>query len=133
MYELEIQTSERTQSLDITSQLEQKIQEIGFKEGAILLFSPHTTAAVTINENADPDVQKDILQALDRLVPRHGAYRHTEGNSDAHIKTSLIGSSLIVPVQAGKLKLGTWQGVLVLEFDGPRIRRLWIRPLDLTL
>lgn len=129
MYELEIKTTERTQSLDITNQLEQKIQEIGLKEGAVLLFSPHTTAAVTINENADPDVQKDILLALDRLVPRHGAYRHAEGNSDAHIKTSLIGSSLIVPVQAGRLKLGTWQGVLFLEFDGPRTRRLWIRPL----
>ena len=133
MYELEIKTSERTQSLDITNHLEKKIQEIGLKEGAVLLYFPHTTAAITINENADPDVQRDLLHALDRLVPRNGTYRHTEGNADAHIKTSLIGSSLIVPVQAGRLKLGTWQGVLVLEFDGPRTRRLWVRPLDSAL
>lgn len=129
MFELAIETVARVQSLDITPRIEQKIQEIGLKEGAVLIFSPHSTAAVTINENADPNVQNDLLEALGRLVPRHGAYTHTEGNADAHIKASLIGPSVLVPVEAGRIKLGSWQGVLFLEFDGPRTRKLWVRPM----
>jgi secondary thiamine-phosphate synthase enzyme len=129
MFELAIKTEARVQSLDITPRIEQKIQEIGLKEGAVLIFSPHSTAAVTINENADPNVQKDLLEALERLVPRTPSYSHAEGNADAHIKTSLIGPSVLVPVEAGRLKLGPWQGVLFLEFDGPRARKLWVRPM----
>ena len=129
MFELVIETAARVQSLDITPRIEQKIQEIGLKEGAVLIFSPHTTAAVTINENADPNVQKDLLEALGRLVPWASSYSHAEGNADAHIKTSLIGPSVLVPVEAGRLKLGSWQGVLFLEFDGPRARKLWVRPM----
>ena len=129
MFELVIETAARVQSLDITPRIEQKIQEIGLKEGAVLIFSPHTTAAVTINENADPNVQKDLLEALGRLVPWASSYSHAEGNADAHIKTSLIGPSVLVPVEAGRLKLGPWQGVLFLEFDGPRARKLWVRPM----
>jgi secondary thiamine-phosphate synthase enzyme len=129
MFELAIKTEARVQSLDITPRIEQKIQEIGLKEGAVLIFSPHSTAAVTINENADPNVQKDLLEALERLVPRTPSYSHAEGNADAHIKASLIGPSVLVPVEAGRLKLGPWQGVLFLEFDGPRARKLWVRPM----
>jgi secondary thiamine-phosphate synthase enzyme len=129
MFELAIKTEARVQSLDITPRIEQKIQEIGLKEGAVLIFSPHSTAAVTINENADPNVQKDLLEALEKLVPWTSSYSHAEGNADAHIKTSLIGPSVLVPVEAGRLKLGRWQGVLFLEFDGPRARKLWVRPM----
>ncbi|MDY7017268.1 MAG: secondary thiamine-phosphate synthase enzyme YjbQ [Nitrospirota bacterium] len=129
MFELAIKTEARVQSLDITPRIEQKIQEIGLKEGAVLIFSPHSTAAVTINENADPNVQKDLLEALERLVPWAPSYSHAEGNAEAHIKTSLIGPSVLVPVEAGSLKLGPWQGVLFLEFDGPRARKLWVRPM----
>jgi secondary thiamine-phosphate synthase enzyme len=90
---------------------------------------PHTTAAVTINEGADPAVVRDLLDGLARLVPRNAGYRHSEGNSDAHIKTSLLGSSVTVPVTDGRLRLGTWQSIYLAEFDGPRTRRVWITPL----
>jgi secondary thiamine-phosphate synthase enzyme len=98
----------------------------GIREGLCLLFVPHTTAAITINENADPDVVRDLLVTLERLVPRHGDYRHGEGNSDAHLKASLMGFSCQIPVSGGRLALGTWQGIYFCEFDGPRRRQLCI-------
>jgi secondary thiamine-phosphate synthase enzyme len=97
--------------------------------GMVSIFVPHTTAGVTINEGADPSVARDLVDGLARLVPRDAGYRHGEGNSDAHIKTSLIGSHVAVPVENGRLRLGTWQSIYLAEFDGPRTRKVWIAPL----
>jgi secondary thiamine-phosphate synthase enzyme len=97
--------------------------------GVVSVFVPHTTAGVTINEGADPSVARDIVEGLARLVPRDAGYRHAEGNSDAHIKTSLIGNQVTVPVERGRLRLGTWQSIYLAEFDGPRTRTVWIVPL----
>ena len=98
--------------------------------GLISVFVPHTTAGVTINEGADPSVIRDIAESLRRLVPRDAGYRHGEGNSDAHIKASLMGSSVLVPVEQGHLRLGTWQSIYLAEFDGPRNRRVWLIPVS---
>jgi secondary thiamine-phosphate synthase enzyme len=108
--------------LDITRQVAQAARESGIENGICTVFVPHTTAAVTINENADPDVTRDILDKLDRLFPRSDGYRHFEGNSDAHIKSSLLGFSETILVENGSLVLGTWQGIYFCEFDGPRTR-----------
>jgi secondary thiamine-phosphate synthase enzyme len=97
--------------------------------GLIAVFIPHTTAGVTINEGADPSVARDIVEHLRRLAPRDAGYRHSEGNSDAHIKASLMGSSVLVPVDRGRLRLGTWQSIYLAEFDGPRDRRVWLVPV----
>jgi len=122
-----VNTGNRTEMLDITVEVERVVQESNLKEGLCIIFVPHTTAAVTINENADPDVLADMLQALGKLVPFNDNYRHLEGNSAAHIKSSLIGSSISVFIENGKLKLGTWQGIIFCEFDGPRTRNVWIK------
>jgi len=122
--ELSVRTSKRNEFIDITRQVEQAVQ--GVREGVVTVFVPHTTAAVTINENADPSVVSDILGKLAQLVPEQDNYSHAEGNSDAHIKSSLLGSSLNVIVKDGKLMLGTWQGIYLCEFDGPRTRRVII-------
>ncbi|PIO04037.1 hypothetical protein COT48_02470 [Candidatus Woesearchaeota archaeon CG08_land_8_20_14_0_20_47_9] len=122
--ELSVRTSKRNEFIDITRQVEQAVQ--GVREGVVTVFVPHTTAAVTINENADPSVVSDILGKLAQLVPEQDNYSHAEGNSDAHIKSSLLGSSLTVIVKDGKLMLGTWQGIYLCEFDGPRTRRVII-------
>jgi secondary thiamine-phosphate synthase enzyme len=122
--ELGIATHQRSELLDITAIIEAELVESGIQEGLCLLFVPHTTAAITINENADPDVLRDLLVTLERLVPRHGDYRHGEGNSDAHLKASLMGFSCQIPVSGGRLAFGTWQGIYFCEFDGPRQRRL---------
>lgn len=98
----------------------------GVKNGVCLLFVPHTTAGITLNENTDPDVVTDLLRLLDRMAPRQGNYRHAEGNSDAHLKASLLGFSCSVPIIEGRLALGTWQGIYLCEFDGPRLRRIKI-------
>ena len=108
--------------LDITRQVAQAVRESGIKDGICTIFVPHTTAAVTINENADPDVTRDILDKLERLFPRSDGYRHSEGNSSSHIKASLLGFSETVLVENGSLVLGTWQGIYFCEFDGPRTR-----------
>lgn len=112
---------------DITAQVEKAVRDSGVREGLACVYVPHTTAAVTINEVADPDVRQDILAKLDDLVPWYGRYRHTEGNAAAHIKATLVGSSVTLPVQDGRLMLGTWQGIYLCEFDGPRQRRVLIR------
>ncbi|MCD4827819.1 MAG: secondary thiamine-phosphate synthase enzyme YjbQ [Candidatus Cloacimonetes bacterium] len=121
---ISVSTRQRCQMLDVTREAEAFVRDCGIRDGRLTLFVPHTTAAVTINENADPDVVTDMLSGLAKLAPRDAGYRHAEGNSDAHIKSSLVGCSQNVLVQDGRLLLGTWQGIWFCEFDGPRTRKL---------
>jgi len=128
VYEISLKTTGRTQFVDITRQVESVILQSGIKNGICVSYVPHTTAAVTINENADPTVKKDIKTMLDKLIPwREPFYEHAEGNSAAHIKSSLIGCSETVIVQDGRLLLGTWQGIFFCEFDGPRTRKVYVK------
>ncbi len=120
----EIQTHRREQMVEITLEIADVVAGSGIAEGRVLVFCPHTTAAVTLNEAADPDVRTDILAGLSRLVPEDGGWRHVEGNSDAHVKASLMGASIDIPVFGGQLALGAWQGAYLCEFDGPRRRTL---------
>ena len=122
MKRIRINTNSRSQMLDITHHVAQAVNESSIKNGICTVFIPHTTAAVTINENADPDVTRDILDKLDRTFPRQDGYRHYEGNSASHIKASLFGFSETILVENGELVLGTWQGIYFCEFDGPRTR-----------
>ncbi len=125
---LSVNTTEREQMLDVTAQVQAEVRAAGFEDGVLTVFVPHTTAGVTINEDADPSVVRDIMETLARLVPRDAPhYKHMEGNSDAHIKSSLVGHSVQVLVQDGKLMLGTWQGIYFCEFDGPRRRQIWLK------
>jgi secondary thiamine-phosphate synthase enzyme len=121
-----VNTQRHTEFVPVTCHVQTAVTEMGIRDGVVTVFVPHTTAGVTINENADPDVAADMASALDRMVPWNGPYRHGEGNSAAHVKASLMGSSVRVPVQNGRLHLGTWQGIYVCEFDGPRTRECWI-------
>ncbi len=130
MITLEVESRQRTELIEVTAEVRRAVRASGIPEGMALLFVPHTTAAVTINENADPDVVRDMVMGLDRLVPFDGGYRHAEGNSAAHIKSTLVGCSLQVPVTGGDLSLGTWQGVYFCEFDGPRRRTLQVKVLS---
>ena len=123
---LTVKTHARMELIDITGQVQKAITDQGIASGLCMVYVPHTTAAVTINESADPDVAKDIIMALNRLVPTDLPFRHAEGNSDAHVKSSLIGASELVAVKSGRLVLGTWQGLFFCEFDGPRTRRCHI-------
>lgn len=125
---IELESKKRNEFIDITSKVEEKVK--GVKEGKCIVFCPHTTAALTINEVIDPDVKRDISDFLSKLVPEHGNYKHIEGNSDAHIKSSLIGCSEEILVKNGKLRLGTWQGIMFCEFDGPRRREVWVKVED---
>lgn len=122
-----VKTRERTEFIDVTSQVQEIIDTSGVKNGICNVYVPHTTAAVTINEGADPSVVRDIQNLLNKLVPHRGNYLHMEGNSDAHIKTSLIGSSETVIIEKGKLQLGTWQSIFFCEFDGSRHRRITVK------
>lgn len=124
---LSVKTRSQTEMIDVTPLVQQKVADSGVDDGLCVVFVPHTTAAVTINESADPAVRKDILMVLNKIVPWKEAYRHLEGNSPAHLKTSIIGSSETIFVEKGRLVLGTWQGIFFCEFDGPRDRRLDIR------
>ena len=121
---IDVRTGSRAQFIDITDRISEEIGRAGVQNGTCFVFTQHTTAGLTINENADPDVVRDILAGLTRLVPPTGDYRHAEGNSDAHIKASLMGFSLMIPVIDGRLALGTWQGIYFCEFDGPRNRHV---------
>ena len=121
---IEVQTEEREQLLDITPQVRERVREAGVRNGVVHLWSLHTTCGITVNEGADPDVRRDILAALRRLVPRDGDYRHAEGNSDSHIKTLWTGPGQTLLVEEGELVLGTWQKVFLAEFDGPRRRTI---------
>jgi secondary thiamine-phosphate synthase enzyme len=125
--ELSIRTHSRTELIDITAQVAKFVQQSKVQSGLLTLFVPHTTAAVTINENADPSVQHDILSELNRLIPFTGPYQHTEGNSAAHVKSTLVGPSLTVFIEEGQIVLGTWQGLYFCEFDGPRSRKVWVK------
>jgi secondary thiamine-phosphate synthase enzyme len=126
--EFRVSTRSRTEMIDITGQVEAAVREASVQEGDVVVYCPHTTAAITINENADPSVVHDILLALDELVPRSSpGFRHDEGNSDAHAKSSLLGCSTQVLVKDGGLVLGTWQAIYFCEFDGPRSRRVIVQ------
>lgn len=127
MRQFGIATNRREELVDITPQVAQALAESGLDEGAALVYSPHTTGGVTINEGADPDVKRDMLAHLATLVPDSPTFRHAEGNSDAHIKTSLMGPSQLVPVSGGRLQLGTWQKIYFCEFDGPRRRTVLVQ------
>jgi secondary thiamine-phosphate synthase enzyme len=124
---LQVKTTRRTQLLDITREVQQGVRDAGVRSGVCHLYVPHTTAGLTINENADPDVPRDIEAAMDRLVPKDGPYKHFEGNADAHIKSTLTGVSLSVEIEGGELQLGRWQGVFFCEYDGPRQREVRLR------
>jgi secondary thiamine-phosphate synthase enzyme len=126
MLTLTLQTPRRAAFIDITAEVQRACRELGLAEGALVVFVPHTTAGVTINENADPSVRADMEMTLERIAPRDLPYTHLEGNADAHVKASLMGSSVTLPVAAGRLQLGTWQGVYFAEFDGPRRRQVHV-------
>ena len=128
MIGFEIQTRGRTDFVDVTGQVQDALREAGFSDGVVTVFCPHTTAGLTINEGADPDVVRDMTAALDRMVPWQDGYHHAEGNSAAHIKASFMGSSVQVIVQDGRLALGTWQVIWFCDFDGPRHRKVWLKP-----
>ena len=124
--EMMVKTGRKEEFVDITDRVQEVVSKSGVSQGVCYIFIPHTTAGITINENADPDVVRDILSALDRVIPDHWEFRHAEGNSPAHIKASLMGCSLYVLVKGGQLALGTWQGIYLCEFDGPRTRKVWV-------
>jgi secondary thiamine-phosphate synthase enzyme len=125
--QLEIRTPSRDCLIDITAQVQELLARSGIQEGVCTVYVPHTTAGVTINENADPTVRTDLLRALDQMAPWRNNYEHAEGNSAAHVKASLMGASASVLVLGGRLRLGTWQGIYLAEFDGPRTRRVWVK------
>jgi len=122
--DIAVKTGARTELVDITAEVQAAVREAGIRDGLCMVFVPHTTAAVTINENADPTVKADILKVLNKVIPWDDGYRHLEGNSAAHIKSSLVGASELVAIAGGKLQLGTWQGIFFCEFDGPRRRKV---------
>ena len=126
----QVKTTTQTEFIEITYSVQEALQKIGMRDGICLIFIPHTTAAVTINENADPSVIQDIVMELNKIVPFKDQYRHMEGNSPAHIKASLMGCSEIVLVESGKLFLGTWQGIFFCEFDGPRNRKVHVKMIS---
>ena len=130
MRTIDVRTDKRTEFVEITVDVRRVVREAGLADGAVVVYCPHTTAAVTVQENADPDVVHDMLLWLNRHIPKDVfGFRHAEGNSDAHIKSSLIGPSVLVPVVGGELVLGTWQGVYFCEFDGPRRREVRVQTI----
>jgi secondary thiamine-phosphate synthase enzyme len=123
-----LRTRQRSEMLDVTDRVQRHVDAHHLRTGMAIVYVPHTTAAATINENADPDVRHDILHKLESLIPRHESYyRHAEGNSDSHVKTSLVGNSVTVLIEDGRLVLGRWQGIYFCEFDGPRDRELHVK------
>lgn len=130
MQTLSVKTDRRTQLVDVTAQVQKAVSASNVADGVCYLYVPHTTAAITINECADPEVARDVEGAIDRLIPIAGPYRHSEGNSDSHVKSILVGASQTVFVHGGKLVLGRWQGIFFCEFDGPRDRKLHVKVID---
>jgi len=126
---IKIKTEAREELLDVTAELEREVKKSGIQTGLCVAVVPHTTAGLTLNEHADPNVVRDLLETLGRLAPHAAAYRHAEGNADAHVKATLVGSSVTLLIEQGKLVLGTWQGVFFCEFDGPRSRNLYVQVL----
>ena len=129
LQQITIKTSSREELVDITGKVQRAVAAAGRDSGMVWVYSPHTTAGITINENADPDVRRDMLDHLKRLVPPRPDFKHMEGNSDAHIKTSMMGPSQAVPLDRGRMTLGTWQAIYLCEFDGPRTRRVLVKVL----
>ena len=127
MIKLNIKTTSKVEIIDITEDVKSVVNKLNKKDGIILIYVPHTTAAITINENYDPMVGYDILNILDKIAPNNLNYKHLEGNAPAHIKASLIGSSVMLILENGEIKMGKWQGILFFEFDGPRNREIWIK------
>jgi secondary thiamine-phosphate synthase enzyme len=127
---LSVKTSTRTELIDITSRISEQVKKSGISDGLCMLYVPHTTGAVTINESADPSVRGDILMVLNQVVPWEANYQHLEGNSPAHVKATLVGASELLAIENGSLVLGTWQGIFFCEFDGPRTRKIHVRILD---
>lgn len=126
---INVKSNSRNELVDVTDQINSELSEMGISDSIICIFVPHTSAAITINEGADPSVRHDIISTLSRLIPKDAGYHHMEGNSDAHLKSSMIGASICLPVEDGQLVLGTWQAVYFCEFDGPRHRRVGIKAL----
>ncbi len=126
MIEIPVKSGKRNELIDVTNQVQEAVAKSGVNEGICVIYCPHTTAAITINENADFDVKRDIIDALEKLVPENAGYKHAEGNSDSHIKAALMGNSRTILVQSERLILGTWEGIFFAEFDGPRDRKLLI-------
>ncbi len=129
IYKISVRTHQRTEFIEISHQIQQVVTESGIKNGVAYIWVPHTTAGITINEHADPDVARDILKELNKVIPFEDNYAHLEGNSAAHIKSSLVGCQTNVLVEDGRLALGTWQGIFFCEFDGPRHRNVWVKIL----
>ena len=129
MKKLTIQTTRKVQLVDITALVRDTIENSDVDASVCLIYSPHTTVGITINEHADPAVAEDMIAALEEIVPEDRPWRHREGNSPAHVKASLVGSSALVSLESGRLVLGTWQGIFFCEFDGPRTREVWLKPL----
>jgi secondary thiamine-phosphate synthase enzyme len=129
LHAMTVETEAAMQAVDVTAKVQTALKSMGLISGALLVYSPHTTAGVTVNEHADPTVMQDLRSVFARLVPPRQDFRHAEGNSHAHALASLTGSSVLVPVENGALCLGTWQGIFLLEFDGPRRRKLLLQPL----
>jgi secondary thiamine-phosphate synthase enzyme len=127
---LSVKTSTRTELIDITSQIAKQVKKSGIRDGLCMLYVPHTTGAVTINESADPSVRGDIMMVLNQIVPWEANYKHLEGNSPAHVKATLVGASELLAIENGALVLGTWQGIFFCEFDGPRTRKIHVRILE---
>lgn len=124
---IQVASRAREELVDITVEVRRLVKERGWSDGALLLYCPHTTGAITVNEGADPDVARDIIKNMGTLVPPRGDYRHAEGNSDAHIKSSLFGCSQMLIIEGGEVMLGTWQKIYFCEFDGPRTRKVWLQ------
>ncbi|MCS7202622.1 MAG: secondary thiamine-phosphate synthase enzyme YjbQ [Dictyoglomus sp.] len=125
-FEFTVSTPSKTALVDITEKIEDCIRKSNVKEGRCFIFIPHTTAGVIINENYDPSVVRDILNTLEKLIPWSMNYSHAEGNAPAHIKSTILGNQVVAFIQNGRLKLGTWQGIFLAEFDGPRVRKVWV-------
>lgn len=130
MYTIPVKSHSRTEFIDITNEVQKTIKQSGIKDGLICVYVPHTTAAITVNENADPSVQADILKELNKVIPFSDSYAHSEGNAAAHIKSSILGCSQIMMVENSSLVLGTWQGIYFCEFDGPRSRKVYIKTVS---
>ncbi len=127
MNTIQVKTSQRVEAIDISALVQRELAQRKIESGICLVYSPHTTAGITVNEHADPAVMKDVLAWLGKQAPFEGNYSHLEGNSAAHIKAALVGTSALVPVEAGKLALGRWQGIFLCEFDGPRPRKVYVQ------